>query len=120
MNSSILSLDEELEKAYQRGFQDANLQVDQKINMLATEVYESVQNHLNRFQDQHLEKSNQEIKKLKQQLSTVQPLTSACDQQKNDLLQCLKGNPTTPLSCRIMVNSLTKCASESLRREQIS
>jgi formyltetrahydrofolate synthetase len=53
--------EEEIEKAYQRGLQDANLQMDQKINYLANEVYESVQGHLDHYQKQKIEQSNQEV-----------------------------------------------------------
>lgn len=36
--------------------------MDQKINFLATEVYESVQNHLNLFQAQQIDQSNREVR----------------------------------------------------------
>jgi hypothetical protein len=60
-NSPSLVSEEEIEKAYQRGYQEANLQLDQKINYLANEVYESVQGHLDQFQKQKIEQSNQEV-----------------------------------------------------------
>lgn len=54
--------EKELEESYNKGYSDAIITMDEKFNIVANEVYNSIQIQLNSFQEKQIEQSNKEVK----------------------------------------------------------
>mmetsp|Transcript_3816 Transcript_3816/g.5933 ORF Transcript_3816/g.5933 Transcript_3816/m.5933 type:complete len:167 (+) Transcript_3816:50-550(+) len=103
-------------KAYERGKQEATAQIHKHLAVVANEVYSNVQEQLDSIEKQQAENSKQTIAALKSKLVSHKPLTDSCATERENVIKCLKDNPSRALTCKLMVDAFSNCAVGTLHR----